>query len=968
MSPVETLEKQYLRYRKTKAPKDLASVFVGLAPQLMSAARRAGLDQQGAEDAVQETFLAFIAGEERFEAGRPVIPWVRGIAVRQINAERRRQARLKAIFSWDDATPDPSGGTDDPEASKLERVELRRKIDRAIQTLSEGNQDVVKAALFEGLTIEEIASRLKLSRTATSVRLHRGLQRVRKKLGERSSLGLLALTIPKTGKALPATGVAGVPVSSIAMMAAAVLAVVGGAAWLSQSPDRSSEVSDSGIEAELAQVQSNDSALSMGDDALPGSGSRVALGVEEAADALAAPSDSKAVTGTVLTHRGMPAEAGAEVFVLRTNPEIVLPTTPLEPLALTVAGGGFSLDLSALGKDRTPLLVVRLGREIGWLDVSEAELESGELRQIRLEPELEVTAIVKDELGRPIEGADVAGFTDVARFIAPMGPVTDEFGFPSVSGYRHLFGAISDDQGAARIGGLFGAQSPGLLVCLTAKKPGYARGMLAYILDGDEGLEAEFTLPSVESLRMEGSVVDSLGDPVAGVELRFRVRGEAPLSNAVVATTDALGRWTVPNHLLDEFPLFLAFDREGFVREEIVVIEPTELESDPYLVRMQSAGNLGGIVRNEDGEPIEGAEVTVATIRSIKRMVTGADGAFECQVPLDADRSVTVINVQEGQPMQSVRYAASRTSSRVMADIPAHDGVSKQFVAELSAGLRWNEASLVPSEVTGTIALLRPSRLEGSLAYFDDVPHGEWTLCGLTEAGGPVVETLAIGGVTEDRATSVKVTPKTTQTGFLECVVDTDGLWESLSGGQRDCMVVARHLDYPLALPSSTFETGVLSRNELYYETTIGGPMGLEKLLPGNWQISATGPGWATLSAPVLVKPGVRTRLDLEPCAAGTLDLELPTVSRSCMLRFSIRRSVEDPWSVLAIPSVAIGAPDVLTVKIPEGRWLWKTELEADNVGEDFSDLSPPTFGSVTVEAGSSQAVRVLEGRLESSE
>ena len=969
MSPAETLEKQYLRYRRTKAPKDLAPVFLSLAPQLMGAARRAGLDQQGAEDAVQETFLAFIAGEEKFEAGRPVIPWVRGIALRQINAERRRQARLRAIFQGDDAAPAPAGLDDNAGFDPLERVELRRKIEGAIQTLSEANQEVVRAALFEGLTIEEISKRLKLSHTATSVRLHRGLRRIRKKLGERSSLALMALTIPKTGKALYASGLGGVSAGSAGLVAAALLGLVGGTVWFSQG--LKSEPGDIAIgndvavgQAQPAELEAPNRAEVAPSEAEPAQ--RVALAVEENADLVAAPAAPKVSVGLVFAENGQPALAGAEVYSLRSNPEIVLPTSPLKAVARTTAGGRYSLDLSKLQDDSTPVLVVRLGREVGWVDVTEEELELGQLPDIHLRLDLDVSAVVKDELGRPLEGVSIAAFSDVARFIEPMGPVTDEFGFPMVSGYQHLFGAESDAQGRARIGGLFGAGSPGLLVVLTAKKPGYARGMLAYLLDGEEGLEAEFTLPSVASLRMEGSVLDEHGDPLAGVELRFRVRGEAPLSSAVVATSDALGGWEIPNHLLDEFPVFLAFDRDGFSREELVVIEPTELEGDSFLVQMRPAGSFSGVVRDAEGAPIEGADVTVATIRSIKRLITDKDGAFECQVSLDTDRSVTVVSAKEGRAAHSVRFASSRSTARLDVSIPEHDGWMGEFAAELAHGERWSEAHLIPDDVAGAIAPLEPSRLEGSVAYFADVPHGEWVLCGVAESGVAIVEVVAIGDALHQQATPGRIAVEATQAGVLDCVIDVDDRWPVLSGGLGQCQIVARHMGLPQTLPSSTFQTGVLSRNELYLETVVGGPMRLERLMPGTWQICATGPGWTTRSAEVLVEAGASSRVDLEPIAAATLDLELPTIARSCLLRFSIRRSAEDSWSVVGIPSVAIGAPDVLTIQIPEGRWLWRAQLEADSIGEDFSDLSPATYGTVTVDAKAPTSLQVLEGSLES--
>ena len=66
------------------------------------------------------------------------------------------------------------------------------------------------------------------------------------------------------------------------------------------------------------------------------------------------------------------------------------------------------------------------------------------------------------------------------------------------------------------------------------------------------------------------------------------------------------------------------------------------------------------------------------------------------------------------------------------------------------------------------------------------------------------------------------------------------------------------------------------------------------------------------------------------------------------------------------MPSLAIGLMEGHVVEIPAGPWFWRAELEADNVGEEFSDMSPPTYGKLKAEAGSTQVLRVLEGSLSS--
>ena len=105
MVPDQVIEQQYQQYRKSRSPQDLTPVLQALAPKLTAAAMRAGLDEAGAEDAKQETFLGFIKAEEQLDSEQPIVPDVRDLAIRQINAEIRRRKRLQQVTRPGDSEP-----------------------------------------------------------------------------------------------------------------------------------------------------------------------------------------------------------------------------------------------------------------------------------------------------------------------------------------------------------------------------------------------------------------------------------------------------------------------------------------------------------------------------------------------------------------------------------------------------------------------------------------------------------------------------------------------------------------------------------------------------------------------------------------------------------------------------------------------------------------------------------------------
>ncbi|HEU4419141.1 MAG TPA: sigma-70 family RNA polymerase sigma factor, partial [Planctomycetota bacterium] len=83
----------FLRYRETGDPQALASVFDRYAPQLLLvAAHLAG--GRVAEDLVQETFLDAIRQRERWDATRPLAPWLVGLLGNHVREARRQRHRV----------------------------------------------------------------------------------------------------------------------------------------------------------------------------------------------------------------------------------------------------------------------------------------------------------------------------------------------------------------------------------------------------------------------------------------------------------------------------------------------------------------------------------------------------------------------------------------------------------------------------------------------------------------------------------------------------------------------------------------------------------------------------------------------------------------------------------------------------------------------------------------------------------
>ena len=177
------------------------SIVRDWSPGLLRAARGYVGTEASAQEAVQETWLAVIAGLDRFEGRSRLRTWVHGIlanVARRRGVQDHRALPLSALSGngplvdparfrspgeewaghWrDEAVPERFG----PEASLL-GAELRAMLLAALEMLPERQRQVVVLRDVEGLTTPEVAQVLELSEGNVRVLLHRGRMRLRQLL------------------------------------------------------------------------------------------------------------------------------------------------------------------------------------------------------------------------------------------------------------------------------------------------------------------------------------------------------------------------------------------------------------------------------------------------------------------------------------------------------------------------------------------------------------------------------------------------------------------------------------------------------------------------------------------------------------------------------------------------------------------------------------------------------------------
>ncbi len=166
-------------------PEATQAVIRAYLPQVVRAARGAGLAADAAEDVAQATFLTFLKVVKRFEGRSHVRTFLFGILYKKMAEKRRQQARERRTDSIDDVMESrfrPDGHWQTPPRpidEHFHESEVRQQIDGCLDGLSLNQRMAFVLRESEGLTTEEIRKILDVSRTNLGVLLYRARNRLR---------------------------------------------------------------------------------------------------------------------------------------------------------------------------------------------------------------------------------------------------------------------------------------------------------------------------------------------------------------------------------------------------------------------------------------------------------------------------------------------------------------------------------------------------------------------------------------------------------------------------------------------------------------------------------------------------------------------------------------------------------------------------------------------------------------------
>lgn len=182
----------FLTRLRTRDAETLRQLVHQYMPQILRAARGAGLNAQNAEDVTQNVFLTFLEKIEEFEGRSHVRTWLFGILYRKISEMRRTaqkegaaddieevmENRFKSNGMWQK----PPQAADTPTYES----EVRRHLDDCLEGISTDQRLAFVLREVEEMDSTEICRVMDVSRSNLGVLLYRGRNLLRECLEKRN--------------------------------------------------------------------------------------------------------------------------------------------------------------------------------------------------------------------------------------------------------------------------------------------------------------------------------------------------------------------------------------------------------------------------------------------------------------------------------------------------------------------------------------------------------------------------------------------------------------------------------------------------------------------------------------------------------------------------------------------------------------------------------------------------------------
>ena len=138
---------------------DVRAAFFEHGDRVRRFAARLGLSQSDADDVASEVFLVAHTRREAFQAGRAVLPWLFGIAIR-IARRHRRRAWMHSVLATALSRDAPVAEVAPRAEETLVAAEDAARVRRVLDAMPDRKRALLVMREYEGLSAEQIGEAL----------------------------------------------------------------------------------------------------------------------------------------------------------------------------------------------------------------------------------------------------------------------------------------------------------------------------------------------------------------------------------------------------------------------------------------------------------------------------------------------------------------------------------------------------------------------------------------------------------------------------------------------------------------------------------------------------------------------------------------------------------------------------------------------------------------------------------------
>lgn len=637
---------------------------------VLGVCRRSLVSATDAEDACQAVFVVLA---KKAKSGRwqpSIVNWLYTTA-RRVSKDARVAAERRAKHEGKAGRPDESSPID-----QMTGRELLAVIDDELDRLSGIYREPLVLCFLEGMSREDVATRLGLPAGTVKTRLERGRKKLADALTKRGvALGAGLLTLATTSPVVASAGASpprlldSILASATGQPSAAVAALVRGVAvgtWKSKAALAVAVLFGVAVTATLLTRD-------------VGAGDKPAEKDKPAAKAEPGKEEAKGVTitGKVVDPDGKPvAEAVLRMPEMVDIKKLLLAKTPTKPpvveVARTDADGKFTVlvpPLPAGTPDYRQLVATKPGFGPAWIDVREANDTPVSLQLVA--DDVPVKGRVTDLEGKPVAKAKVELKYVAAGDLAKVWEGWSRRPESALQPLRNLWAELSglptsvltDADGKFELTGVgrgrvlaFSVEGPGIetagcRVVTDAKfdpkkveQPSHETMPGGLYMPGPALYGPTFTHAGKPSQPVVGVVTDGkTGKPIAGVQVNGQVDGPHWYENGGRAFTDADGKFTMHGIAKAERVRLMVFPSAKlpyFQYSTTVASKPGLTEIPAELKLTKGVMVKGRVVEKDGGKPVAGAGIRYTALADNKyhaELMAGKRGEHGMAWNSDAD-------------------------------------------------------------------------------------------------------------------------------------------------------------------------------------------------------------------------------------------------------------------------------------------------------------------------------------------